>query len=618
MKKIHWIVGIFVFCVLISAALSVCVSAEENTHIDHAQAVAVQTVEDLMHMESGKSYYLGADITVSQTVEIVGNVKLCLNGKILRYENGEANGTIFRVTDEGALEIFDCSSETRSYTVGTNGLWNLIDGNADEKKKELKGGVIIGGTGEKREIEEMENEYFCGGFAYVEGGSLSVYGGNIVGNQADYGGAVYVTGGGRLEIFGGYFCGNICDSRGGAVFVHSGTMLMNGGSVAENKSVKNGGGIDISGESIFEMRGGSVTGNTAGAWSGGIENFGSFNLYGGIISGNSATEDGGGIYNGGSFTMHGGTVSENSAKYGGGVCNDSKMTVHGGDILANYAQESGGGVYNADKLVINDGKIAGNTAGTSGGGIENDGICTMYGGSIGGEFTDDANMAYLGGGVCVYSGTFTMYGGIIQKNTGVDGGGIENEATLILQGGTVSYNFAAVQGGGITNRGNLRLEDGAKVVSNASGTGEGEYKGAGIYWIAGESTSVTVSGAVTVTGNTTNGEDANLVICGSGIVSASNLSEQIKIGFTLLGNSKKLASGTVVQFLGEDDIDADELLSLFCSDHKNYGLKYKNGRLVLSEQNATLMIVACIAVLVIIAVTIITIAFSPKKKRRYR
>ena len=618
MKKKYWLVLLFSICVMISALLSVCVLAEGNTHIDHTQAVAIQTEEDLMQMESGKSYYLDADITISQTVEISGSVKLCLNGRLLRYENGETRGTIFRVVKDGELEIFDCSSEIRFFSAGTNGLWTLTDNAEDEKKKELKGGVIIGGTGEKREIAELESEYFCGGFAYLDGGSLSVYGGNIAGNQADYGGAIYVTNGGQLEISGGNLCGNACDSRGGAVFVQNGTMRMNEGSVSENKAGKNGGGIDISGESIFEMRGGSVTGNRAGAWSGGIENFGTFHLYGGSISGNVAAEDGGGIYNGGSLTMYGGTVSENSATYGGGICNDSKMTVHGGEIRANYAQESGGGIYNADKLVINDGKIAGNTAGTSGGGIENDGACAMYGGSIGGESTNEANMAYLGGGVCIYSGTFTMYGGVIQKNTGVDGGGIENEANLILQGGTVSYNYAAMQGGGITNRGNLVIGDGTKIVTNASGTGEGEHKSGGVYWIVGESSSVSVSGEITVTGNTTNNEDANLVIYGNGVISAKGLSEQTRIGLTLLGSNKNLTSGTAVQCSDTSEADGDTLLSTFYSDHKSYNVKYKGGRLILSEQNAALMIGACITVLAVAVITVTAFAFSSKKKRRSR
>lgn len=618
MKKNYLVGKIFILTaiVLLMTAFSLYVSADGFTHTDHEQGVAVRTAEELLQMQARRFYYLDADITVSETVTIEGDIRLCLNGKVLKYENGEKKGSVFHIKKEGTLQILDCSEATHGCIADKNGLWSLIDDSNAEGKKEIKGGVIIGGTGEKREIEELKNSYFCGGFAYIDGGSLFVYGGNIVGNEADYGGAVYVTGDGHFEMSGGVFRGNLANFRGGAIFIHSGTMILNDGSVSENRAVKNGGGINISGESILEMRGGSVIGNTAGAWSGGIENFGMFDMYGGIISGNSASDDAGGVYNGGVFTMHGGEIRENSATYGGGVCNDGKMTIHDGKILANLAQESGGGIYNADRLVINGGKIASNTAVTSGGGIENDGNCMMYGGSIGGSASEDANMAYLGGGVCVYKGSFTMYGGSIERNTGVDGGGVENEAVFSLQGGTVTYNYAAMQGGGITNRGQLILGDGASVVSNASGTNEGEVWSGGIYWIAEENTSVSVSGAVKVSDNTTNGEEANLVIYGKGAISVSDVSERTRIGFTLLNGNKSLASGTVGLFSGNEVSESEELLSSFTSDRKNFDLKLKNGEIVLLEKNFAFMVGAGIALVLLILISVpVCIIFKRKKKR---
>ena len=620
MKKNHLVGKVFVLTliVLLATSFSLYVSADDFTHSDHSEGIAVRTSEELLQMQAGKFYYLDSDITISETVKVEGEIRLCLNGKVLKYENHETNGSVFYIGKEGVLRILDCSDEAHDCIADKIGLWSLTDDSDAAGKKEVKGGVIIGGTGEKREIGELKSNYLCGGFAYVEGGSLFVYGGNVVGNKAEYGGAVYVTGDGYFEMNGGAFRGNLADFRGGAIFVHSGTMLLNKGSVSENKAVKNGGGINISGESVLEMYGGSVTGNTAGAWSGGIENFGMFDMYGGMIGGNSANDDAGGVYNGGAFTMHGGVIRENSATYGGGVCNDGKMTMHDGKILANLAQESGGGIYNADRLVINGGKIASNTAVTSGGGIENDGTCTMYGGSIGGSSTEDANMAYLGGGVCVYKGSFTMYGGTIERNTGVDGGGVENEAVFALLGGTVTYNYAAMQGGGMTNRGQLILGDGASVTSNASGTNEGEAWSGGIYWIVEENTSVSISGAVTVTNNTTNGDPANLVIFGKGTVSFSDFSERTHIGFTLLNSKKNLASGTVALLSGAEEYGAEKLLSSFTSDRINFELQFKNGEVVLLEKNFALMLGVGIAFasLILIAVFVGIILTRKKKKDR--
>ena len=618
MKKTNAVGRFFILTViLLLAACSFCVSAEGGAHTEHTESIAVRTEQELLQMQPGKFYYLAADMTITQTVNIDGEISLCLNGKVLKYENAEAKGSVFHVGKECSLRIFDCSKETHGFISKQNTPWTLTDSSDAEGRRELQGGVIIGGTGEKTEIEEWKNSYFCGGFAYIDGGALFVYGGNIVGNQADYGGAVYVTGDGRFEMSGGKFCGNFADSRGGAIFVQSGTMLLNEGSVSENRSAKNGGGIDIGDLGILEMRGGSVTGNTAGAWSGGIENFGMFTMYDGIVSTNSATEDAGGVYNGGVFTMYGGSIRENTAKYGGGVCNDGKMTLHDGEIRSNLAQESGGGIYNGDRLVINGGQIASNTAATSGGGIENDGTCTMYGGMIGGASATDANMAYLGGGVCVYSGSFAMYGGTIEKNTGVDGGGVENEALFTVQGGTISYNFASTQGGGITNRGQLILGDGASIVSNASGKNEDEVKSGGIYWITENNSAVSVSGAVTVTGNMTNGESANLVICGKGAVSVSALSANTKIGLTLL-SGKNLASGAVVRLSDTESGEEKTILSAFAPDHKNFELKYKNEEVLLSEKNIALMIGACVILAGAVAGAIAVWICSAGKKRKGR
>ncbi|MBQ2987791.1 MAG: hypothetical protein IJD59_01670 [Clostridia bacterium] len=618
MKKNHWIGSFFSIVILLLSLLPLCVSAENAAHADHAQGIAVRSEEELSQMQAGAFYYLDADVTLSETVEIKGEIHLCLNGKILKYENEASKGSVFRIGKEGVLRIFDCSQESHGLIADSHGLWTLTDDADAQGRRELKGGVIIGGTGEKRESEELKNTYSCGGFAYVDGGSLFLYGGHIAGNHADYGGAVYVTGEGHFEMRGGSLRGNAADFRGGAVFIHSGTMLLNDGAVSDNRAAGNGGGIDVSAAGILEMRGGSVTGNTAGAWSGGIENFGAFELYGGTIGGNHAAEDAGGVYNGGVFTMYGGTIRENTAKYGGGICNDGKMTLHGGKILSNLAQESGGGIYNADKLVINGGSIASNTAVTSGGGIENDGFCEMYGGVIGGVSSEDANMAHLGGGVCIYSGSFTMYGGSIERNTGVDGGGVENEALLTVQGGKIAYNYASAQGGGVTNRGRLILGGGASVVSNASGTDADEPKGGGIYWIAEGESTVSVTGAVTVIGNTTNGISANLVVCGKGTVSASALSEASKIGISLLNGDRKPVSGETVRFVDLKEGETERMRALFTSDHGDFEIELKDGALRLTEKNTDFLIGACIVAGASVVITAAVLAFSAIRKRKVR
>ena len=438
-------------------------------------------------------------------------------------------------------------------------------------------------------------------------------GGNIVGNRSGFGGAVYLTEDATLEIYGGKFCGNISEYRGGAVFSQNSSVLMNGGIISENTANKNGGGINISGNGRLIMNGGRITGNKAAFWSGGVENFGTFEMNGGTINANTASEDGGGIYNGGTLIIQGGTIRENIAKYGAGICNDKNLILHNGQILSNLAQESGGGIYNAHTAEMYGGEIAGNTARTSGGGIENDGSFVMYDGIIGGTDANDANAAYLGGGVCIYSGTFTMHGGRIVKNTGVDGGAVENEASFIMTGGVITQNFASMQGGGISNRGELVLNGNAEITGNGSGTNaEGDHKSGGVYWLVSETSSVSLGGAVKIINNTTNGESANMVIYGNGKVLASELSENACIGFTLLNKNKNESSGTILQYT---DVENAENFG-FSSDNPFYVIKAKKNEMKLAEKNIDLAIgfFACFGVIALTAV--ICCFFIVRKKNR--
>lgn len=584
MKKNHKAI-----CLLLCMTAMLCFVLSVQGAETHTHGTAIRTEQEFLQMQNGGTYHLANDLTVSEPLIVSGELTLCLNGKVLKYQNIENNGSIFRVLKDGALNILDCSEAVHSFEVEKNGLWVLSDSaTAKENLKNTVGGVIIGGTGETREIEELDAFYLCGGFAYAEGGTVRIYGGNIVGNTADYGGAVYLTENASLEIYGGKLCGNVSDYRGGAVFSQSGSVLMNGGIISENRANKNGGGINISGNSRFTMNDGLITGNHASSWSGGIENFGTFEMFGGTVSSNTAAEDGGGIYNGGTFTMHGGTIRENTAKYGAGICNDQVLIIHNGNISGNLAQESGGGIYNAHTAEMYGGKISGNTAKTSGGGIENDGTFDLYDGVIGGTETTDANAAYLGGGVCIYSGTFTMHGGRIEKNTGIDGGGVENEASFIMTGGRIAQNFASMQGGGICNRGELTLKGTAAVIGNGSGTNmANDHKGGGVYWLTGEKSKVFLGESVQIINNTTNGEPANLVVSGNGAASVSALNANARFGLTLLKANKSAAAGTVLQW---QDGDASEFTDCFSSDHPRYEIKIKGTSVRLTEKNVDLII----------------------------
>jgi hypothetical protein len=135
--------------------------------------------------------------------------------------------------------------------------------------------------------------------------------------------------------------------------------------------------VNISGK--FIMRSGAITGNNSSNSSGGgvyVFTGATFKMHDGVISDNETSSDGGGVYvNNGIFDMDGGTISGNKAtgtglgNGGGGVYvagNGDNFTMSGGTISGNEAtgtgtNDGGGGVY------VNDGtfKIVGGTIGSN-------------------------------------------------------------------------------------------------------------------------------------------------------------------------------------------------------------------------------------------------------------
>lgn len=208
-----------------------------------------------------------------------------------------------------------------------------------------------------------------------------------------------------------------------------------------------------------------------------------------------------------------------------------------------------------------------------------------------------------------------MHGGRIEKNTGIDGGGIENEAEFIMTGGIITQNFASVHGGGISNRGMLTLKGTASIMGNGSGTyAKAEYKGGGIYWIVDEGSSVNLESAVTVINNTTNGEAANLVIGGDGELSVSELSENARIGLTLLNQNKKETAGPIFRY--NENENREKMSACFSSDNALYVLKWKRNEVRLSEKNTDLAIALLLGFSVIITATAAIGFFVIRKNKR--
>lgn len=215
---------------------------------------------------------------------------------------------------------------------------------------------------------------------------------------------------------------------------------------------------------------------------------GSCNFTGGVITSTSSqarTKSVVSVEGGGSLTLASGNIAGNTAgsNGGGGVSvygSDSSFTMTGGSIIGNRAYEKhGGGVSIAfGSFTMTGGSIANNTASGDGGGYGggvyvtgSNSSFTMNGGSISGN-----SATQWGGGVSVNGSSFTMTGGSISGNTASSGGGVSvNGSGFTMSGGNITGNQASGSGG----------VGGGVTLNNTNGT------------------SMTLSGDVDITGNTT-------------------------------------------------------------------------------------------------------------------
>ena len=293
----------------------------------------------------------------------------------------------------------------------------------------------------------------------------------------------------------------------------------------------------------------------------GVNTTGTFNMYGGTISGNTAganASGGGGVYVNGTFNMYGGTISGNKtagSTFGGGVyvVSRGKFNMNGGEITQNTS-DNGGGVYvvSRGKFNMNSGTITGNTADNSGGGVCSVGTFKMTGGTIGGA-DNAANKAKNGGGVYVGSGsTFEMSGGEITDNTASgygDGGGVyvNYDGTFQMSDGSRITGNTGYRGGGVSversysktnNPGAFTMSSG-RITDNNAQYGGGVYISGNFTMSGGEISSnqatgnsggvhmntdstFTVSGAPKITGNTLKNGTTNNVRLSKGTTTATS------------------------------------------------------------------------------------------------
>ena len=279
-----------------------------------------------LKLETGKSYYLGEDISVKYAITIKGTVNLCLNGhSITKTTESNAFKGVITVADDSSFTLCDCNG---------SGAGNGKITHADNVTGR---GVLVGSN-----RSSSQTTFFL------------MYGGTISGNR-------------------------INGQDGAGVRVHNASFKMYGGTISDNhvEKMSNDGGGGVNARGKFIMYGGEISRNTSNGGGGGVAVVGaSFEMHGGIISGNTATDSGGGVdlWND-SFTLSGGTISGNTAKGdGGGVHfsanSNNTLTISDTVEISGNSAANGGGVYlNTHNLKMTGGSISNNNATDSGGGV---------------------------------------------------------------------------------------------------------------------------------------------------------------------------------------------------------------------------------------------------------
>jgi hypothetical protein len=140
--------------------------------------------------------------------------------------------------------------------------------------------------------------------------------------------------------------GGLYTSGESSVTMEEGSEISENESAVANNRGGNSGGMHVGGMTTFIMKGGKITGNTAGTTGGGINLSGvgtSFTMEGGEISGNTAGTTGGGIYlsGGALLTIKGGTIYGS----GDGIPGNKQNTATAGHVTDN--EKKGHAIYDA-------------------------------------------------------------------------------------------------------------------------------------------------------------------------------------------------------------------------------------------------------------------------------
>ncbi len=310
--------------------------------------------------------------------------------------------------------------------------------------------------------------------------------GMITGGYSKRGGGVYVNQGGTLKIESGTITGNHAKEYGGGIFV-KGTLETTGGVVSANTAERTGGGIHLDPKGAVKLKNATVSGNQALKTGGGIE----------LDQEANATIEGCKI------------ASNRSGGNGGGLRMDTEgytLTLNNTDFEHNSSGDDGAGIYlHWGTIEMNGGSLSENSSSYDAGGIKVTRKTTFM--ATGVTISKNHAETEEGGGVKNH-GTTTLANCTINDNTAKnEGGGVytnddgDVESHLTVRSCTITDNTSESHGGGIYSGCNIALVGGGLTGVPVTITGNTAHKGGGVF-IGSASERAEISGAIEMTGNT--------------------------------------------------------------------------------------------------------------------
>lgn len=212
--------------------------------------IAYKAWTDPNSLPADGSWYLDTDVTITKEVSVTGTLSLCLNGH--KVTGGIGRGLHFFTTPgKGGevLNISDCTAKTENGVYTAGGFYNNTNTHT--------------GTG--------------GGAIYIRaGGTLNFFEGIVSGNVTATGGGAFYLKNATATFYNGLLEKNVAGYEnkwydGGALYLDNANLTIYNTRITGNEA-RNGAGIYHAGNCVLDIRGGSITGNTANANGAGISN----------------------------------------------------------------------------------------------------------------------------------------------------------------------------------------------------------------------------------------------------------------------------------------------------------------------------------------------------------